>query len=65
MGPELQPRRKAIVAAAAPAGVMVVKKQGSFLEEDGGSGGIRSASPRLTLQFGFHDFYIRAGIVLF
>ena len=35
LGPEPQPRRKAIVSAAAPAAVTVVKKQSSYLEEDG------------------------------
>ena len=44
LGAEMQPRQKAIVLAADPVAVMVVKKQGSYLEEDGGSGGIRSAS---------------------
>ena len=63
LGPEPQPQRKAIVSAAAPAAVLVVKKQGSYLEEDGGSGGIRSASPRLTLQLRGGSFYIRAGTV--
>ena len=44
LGPEPQPRRKAIVSAADPAAVMVVNKQGSYLEDGEGSGGIRSAS---------------------
>ena len=55
---------KGIVLAAGPAAAMVVKKQGNYLEEDGGSGGIRSASPRLTLQLRGGDFYIRAGTCL-
>ena len=42
LGSEPQPRRKAIVSAAAHAAVMVVKKHGSHLEEYKGSGGIRS-----------------------
>ena len=44
LGPEPQPRRKATVSAAAPAAVMVIKKQGSYLEDDGGADMIRSAS---------------------
>ena len=64
LGPESQPRRKSIVSVAALAAVMVVNKQGSYLEDDGGSGGIRSASPILTLQLRGGDFYIRAGTCL-
>ena len=62
LGTEPQPRRKAIVSAAAPGAVMVVNKQDSYLEDDVGSGGIRSANPRLTLQLREGHFYIRAGI---
>ena len=44
---------------------MVVNKQGSYLEDDGGAGGIRSASRGLTLQLrGGHFFCIRAGTCL-
>ena len=42
LGPEPEPRQKAIVSTAAPAALMVVKKHGSHLEECRGSGGIRS-----------------------
>ena len=40
---------------------MVVKKQGSYLEEDGRSDGIRSASRGLTLQLRGGHFYMDAG----
>ena len=43
-----------------PSAVMAAKKQGSYLEEDGGSGQIRSASPRLTLQLRGGNLYLRA-----
>ena len=47
LGPELQPQQKAIVLVAAPAAVMVINKQGSYLEDDEGTGGLRSTSQNI------------------